>query len=87
MAPGDENASELAALQARLEAVGGIDRGIADALHLIPDDVTAFWRSRAQVAFTHRLSDLADHLVQARAVLDDAQSSMQRGIEAVTARG
>ncbi|HWU45281.1 MAG TPA: F-BAR domain-containing protein [Humibacter sp.] len=81
----DGDAGELGALQARLQAVANIDRGIADALHLIPDDVTAFWRSRAQVEFARRLADLADRLVLARTVLDDAQSTMQRGVDALAA--
>jgi len=78
----DPDAVALADLQLRLQAVASIDRGIADAIQLIPDDTAAFWRSRAQTAFAGRLAELADRLVVARVVLDDAQSTMQRGVDA-----
>jgi hypothetical protein len=79
----DGDAAGRAALQARLEAISAIDRGIADAQHLIPDDLTAYWRSRAQVAFARRLADLSDRLVLARVALYEAESTMQHGVESL----
>jgi len=77
----EPDAVALGELQVRLQAVAGIDRGIADAIQLVPDDTAAFWRSQAQTAFARRLAELADRLTVARVVLDDAQSTMQGGIE------
>lgn len=83
----DPDAVALAELKIRLQAVSSIDRGIADAIQLIPDDTAAFWRSQAQTAFARRLAEVADRLVLARVALDDAQSTMQRGIDKLASGG